>query len=100
MNTNNGNNVSIKSNTEKKVLIKDYFKNEVETIRLVLYARMHDEKNRASALRAYDGLEALALRSINDKDALNRFIMVLREVDKVKTVSLSIDEEKIQKVLK
>lgn len=102
-NTNNSSNSNKSANTSDKkenqvVLIKDYFRTEVDEVRKYLYRSMADDSSRRSATNAYDLFENMVNKSVEDKAALTRFRNLLEKMIPAIKVEMDLVDKKIKKL--
>ena len=83
-----------------KVLIKDVFGYEIIEIQKYLYVRMQLADTRVKAIRAWDNLEVLANRDINDKASLEKIIKLLKVISTNKFLDIEYNENKVKKYYK
>lgn len=81
----------------KNIFIKDIFVKELEEVGKYLYLQMRDETKRSQAISAYDRLEILSSKSVTDKEALEKMISFLTNVEKV--FDFELNEKKYVKYL-
>ncbi len=81
----------------KNIFIKDIFVKELEEVGKYLYLQMRDETKHSQAISAYDRLEILSSKSVTDKEALEKMISFLTNVEKV--FDFELNEKKYIKYL-
>lgn len=95
---------SQKQNESKKqeqfVPIKTYFEEEILEIGKILYVEMQNLERQKDAITAWDKLEVLINKDVNDKEALIRMINLLERINKnCDGVLIDYDKNKCMKLL-
>ena len=84
---------------ENKVLIKDVFGYELLEVQKYLYVRMQLANTRVKAIKAWDNLETLMEKDINDKKSLDKIIKILKTISDNKLLDIEYNENKVKKYL-
>lgn len=85
---------------EPTLLIKHYFEDEILEIGKILYVQMQDEERQKDAIKAWDKLEVLINKDVNDKVALTRMINLLERINQnCDGVFIEYDKNKCKKLL-
>ena len=100
-NNNSNSNTSVDTPSKKDnqvILIKDYFRTEVDEVRKYLYKSMADDSSRKSATNAYDLFENMVNKSVEDKATLTRFRNLLEKMLTVTKIEIDLVDKKIKKL--
>lgn len=81
----------------RDILIKDIFSNELIEIEKYIYLQMGNPKRQKDAVRAWDILESLSYKSINNKEAVQKMIHLIEVHSKYSSIKM--DQKKYIKYL-
>ncbi len=86
----------------EKILVKDIFPNEIIEIQKMIYIQMQkqDTKRQKEAISAWDRLEQLIYKPLNNHDAFTRMLHLISQFQNVIPSIYPIDEETIAKRIK
>ena len=92
---NNNNTNSNNTHTEKVLLIKEVFEEEIIELKKYIYSMTMSEDTRNGAVKAWDNLESLIDKPITNKRALDKLLKLLKVLEAIQY--LKIDKEKVKK---
>lgn len=95
---NNQSNKIISDGTQKDILIKDVFKQELFEIGKYIYCQMGNQERKKSAIKAWDKLEDLSYCPMSNKEAVKKMIHLI-QVHSAYSNSVTLDEKKYVKYL-